>query len=47
MSAAATGYAQSKWVVEKLCQNAGEKVSLPVGVFRIGQMTGDSIKCIF
>ncbi|KAF9458834.1 L-aminoadipate-semialdehyde dehydrogenase [Collybia nuda] len=43
LSAGGTGYAQSKWVVEKLCQNAGEKVKLPVGVLRIGQMTGDSL----
>lgn len=45
-TAAGTGYAQSKWVVEKLCQNAGKKVGLPVGVLRIGQMTGDSVRYV-
>ena len=45
-SAAGTGYAQSKWVVEKLCQNAGKNVGLPVGVLRIGQMVGDSVQCV-
>ncbi|KAK7690571.1 hypothetical protein QCA50_005669 [Cerrena zonata] len=46
-TAAGTGYAQSKWVVEKICQNAGKRVGLPVGVLRIGQMTGDSVNGVW
>ncbi|KAK7454620.1 hypothetical protein VKT23_011373 [Stygiomarasmius scandens] len=46
-TAAGTGYAQSKWVVEKLCQNAAEIASLPVGVFRIGQMVGDTVNGVW
>ncbi|KAJ3895239.1 L-aminoadipate-semialdehyde dehydrogenase [Lentinula edodes] len=42
-TAAGTGYAQSKWVVEKLCQKAADATGLPVGVLRIGQMVGDSV----
>lgn len=43
-TAAGTGYAQSKWVVEKLCQKAADATGLPVGVLRIGQMVGDSVQ---
>ncbi|KAK0493925.1 L-aminoadipate-semialdehyde dehydrogenase [Armillaria luteobubalina] len=42
-TAAGTGYAQSKWVVEKLCECAAEKSGVPVSVLRIGQMAGDSV----
>ncbi|KAJ6496764.1 L-aminoadipate-semialdehyde dehydrogenase [Mycena vulgaris] len=42
-TAAGTGYARSKWVVEKLCQRAAESSGVPVGVLRIGQMVGDSV----
>ncbi|KAJ4473884.1 L-aminoadipate-semialdehyde dehydrogenase [Lentinula aciculospora] len=41
-TAAGTGYAQSKWVVEKLCQKAADITELSVGVLRISQMVGDS-----
>ncbi|KAL1669339.1 hypothetical protein GGF50DRAFT_123191 [Schizophyllum commune] len=40
-TAVGTGYARSKWVVEKLCQRAAEK-GVRVGVLRIGQMVGDT-----
>ncbi|KAL1746963.1 hypothetical protein HDZ31DRAFT_32891 [Schizophyllum fasciatum] len=40
-TAAGTGYARSKWVVERLCQRAAEK-GVRVGVLRIGQMVGDT-----
>lgn len=46
-TAAGTGYAQSKWVVEKLSEAAAQKTGLPVAVLRIGQMTGDSISGIW
>ncbi|EGO25232.1 putative aminoadipate reductase [Serpula lacrymans var. lacrymans S7.9] len=36
------GYAQSKWVTEKLCQIASQTTPLRAGVLRIGQMVGDS-----
>lgn len=42
-TAAGTGYARSKWVVEKLCQRAAAVSGVPVGVLRIGQMVGDSV----
>ncbi|KAJ7460644.1 L-aminoadipate-semialdehyde dehydrogenase [Mycena latifolia] len=42
-TAAGTGYARSKWVVEKLCQQAAANSGVPVGVLRIGQMVGDSV----
>ncbi|KAJ3777681.1 L-aminoadipate-semialdehyde dehydrogenase [Lentinula raphanica] len=46
-TAAGTGYAQSKWVVEKLCQKAAETTTLNVGVLRIGQMVGDSMNGVW
>ncbi|KIK50782.1 hypothetical protein GYMLUDRAFT_51012 [Collybiopsis luxurians FD-317 M1] len=46
-TAAGTGYAQSKWVVEKLCQRAAEGTELSVGVLRIGQMVGDSLNGVW
>ncbi|KAJ7281917.1 L-aminoadipate-semialdehyde dehydrogenase [Mycena rebaudengoi] len=46
-TAAGTGYARSKWVVEKLCQRAAETAGVPIGVLRIGQMVGDSISGIW
>ncbi|KAG1732264.1 putative aminoadipate reductase [Suillus paluster] len=36
------GYAQSKWVTEKLCQAASQQTPIRAGVLRIGQMVGDS-----
>ncbi|KIJ67974.1 hypothetical protein HYDPIDRAFT_83419 [Hydnomerulius pinastri MD-312] len=36
------GYAQSKWVTEKLCQIASHTTPMHTGVLRIGQMVGDS-----
>ncbi|KIY43648.1 acetyl-CoA synthetase-like protein [Fistulina hepatica ATCC 64428] len=41
-TAAGTGYARSKWVVEKLCEEAAQKTNVRVGVLRIGQIVGDS-----
>ncbi|KAJ3986293.1 L-aminoadipate-semialdehyde dehydrogenase [Lentinula detonsa] len=46
-TAASTGYAQSKWVVEKLCQKAAGTMGLTVGVLRIGQMVGDSVNGVW
>ncbi|KAG2059105.1 L-aminoadipate-semialdehyde dehydrogenase [Suillus hirtellus] len=36
------GYAQSKWITEKLCQVASQQTPIRTGVLRIGQMVGDS-----
>ncbi|KAG1723799.1 putative aminoadipate reductase [Suillus lakei] len=36
------GYAQSKWITEKLCQVASRQTPIRAGVLRIGQMVGDS-----
>jgi len=41
-TANATGYGRSKWVVEKLCQQAAQRTPLHVGVLRIGQLAGDT-----
>ncbi|KAJ7695061.1 L-aminoadipate-semialdehyde dehydrogenase [Mycena rosella] len=46
-TAAGTGYARSKWVVEKLCQRAAASSGVPVGVLRIGQMVGDSVSGVW
>ncbi|KAJ7257959.1 L-aminoadipate-semialdehyde dehydrogenase [Mycena haematopus] len=46
-TAADTGYARSKWVVEKLCQRAAASSGVPVGVLRIGQMVGDSVNGVW
>ncbi|KAJ7132141.1 L-aminoadipate-semialdehyde dehydrogenase [Mycena epipterygia] len=46
-TAAGTGYARSKWVVEKLCQRAAAGSGVPVGVLRIGQMVGDSVNGVW
>ncbi|KAJ7746849.1 L-aminoadipate-semialdehyde dehydrogenase [Mycena maculata] len=46
-TATGTGYARSKWVVEKLCQRAAAGSGVPVGVLRIGQMVGDSVNGIW
>ncbi|KAJ7173762.1 L-aminoadipate-semialdehyde dehydrogenase [Mycena filopes] len=46
-SAAGTGYARSKWVVERLCRRAAREAGVPVGVLRIGQMVGDSVTGIW
>ncbi|KAG1808219.1 L-aminoadipate-semialdehyde dehydrogenase [Suillus subaureus] len=36
------GYAQSKWITEKLCQVASQQTPIRTGVLRIGQMVGDT-----
>ncbi|ESK87402.1 l-aminoadipate-semialdehyde dehydrogenase [Moniliophthora roreri MCA 2997] len=46
-TAASTGYAQSKWVVEKLCERAAKEKNLRVGVLRIGQMVGDTVNGVW
>lgn len=49
-TAGGTGYAQSKWTTEKLCQRAadhGRACGFKVGVLRIGQMVGDSINGVW
>ncbi|KAJ7493419.1 L-aminoadipate-semialdehyde dehydrogenase [Mycena galericulata] len=46
-TAAGTGYAQSKWVAEKLCQRAAATSGVPAGVLRIGQMVGDSVNGVW
>lgn len=46
-TAAGTGYARSKWVVEKLLERAGAHApGLTVGALRIGQMVGDTEQCV-
>jgi thioester reductase-like protein len=45
-SAGGTGYARSKWTVERLMKVASERTALRVGVLRIGQMVGDTAKCV-
>jgi len=42
-TASSTGYARSKWVVEKLCQQVASSSGAPVRILRIGQMVGDSV----
>lgn len=37
-----TGYAQSKWVAEKLVAQARER-GVPVAIYRLGTITGDSV----
>ncbi|KZT19362.1 acetyl-CoA synthetase-like protein [Neolentinus lepideus HHB14362 ss-1] len=41
--AAGTGYARSKWVVERICERAAQEKGVTVGVLRIGQMVGDTV----
>lgn len=43
-TASSTGYARSKWVVEKLCERAAKETPVNVGVLRIGQLVGDTEK---
>jgi thioester reductase-like protein len=45
-TAGGMGYGQSKWVVEKIMERVGEKKGAKVGVFRIGQLVGDSQKLV-
>jgi len=42
-TASSTGYARSKWVVEKLCQQVAASSGASVRILRIGQMVGDSV----
>lgn len=37
-----TGYAQSKYIVEKVTQNASAKLGIPVRMLRVGQLCGDT-----
>lgn len=37
------GYAQSKWVTEKLCEIVSDETPLHAGVLRVGQMVGDTV----
>ncbi|KAN0090779.1 hypothetical protein V8E55_004345 [Tylopilus felleus] len=41
------GYAQSKWVTEKLCQIAARTTPMRTAVLRIGQMVGDTANGIW
>ncbi|KAG8213592.1 L-aminoadipate-semialdehyde dehydrogenase [Butyriboletus roseoflavus] len=41
------GYAQSKWVTEKLCQIAARTTPMHTAVLRIGQMVGDTTNGIW
>lgn len=43
-TAAPMGYGRSKWVVEKICEQAALTTRARVGVFRIGQLVGDTEK---
>ena len=42
LNALGTGYAQSKFIVERMCQDAYDYLRLPVMVLRLGQMYGHS-----
>ncbi|OCH84283.1 L-aminoadipate-semialdehyde dehydrogenase [Obba rivulosa] len=42
-----TGYAQSKWVAEKICERAANMDIIDVGVLRIGQLAGDTVNGIW
>ena len=39
-SAAPTGYAESKWIAEQLCQHAATELNVPCTVLRLGQIAG-------
>ncbi|KAK7713952.1 putative NRPS-like protein biosynthetic cluster [Botryosphaeria dothidea] len=41
-AAAAMGYAQSKWVTERVCAAASEQTGIATRLLRIGQIVGDS-----
>lgn len=43
-AASPLGYSRSKWVAERICQNAADRTSLRgrIAVFRVGQLSGDS-----
>ncbi|KAF4336661.1 NRPS-like enzyme [Fusarium beomiforme] len=45
--ASRTGYSRSKYVAEQICAKASEKVGLPVGMVRIGQIVGGTVHCIW
>ncbi|KAH8803282.1 male sterility protein [Xylogone sp. PMI_703] len=40
--ALSTGYAQSKYVVERLTQSASSKLNIPVTILRVGQLCGST-----
>jgi NAD(P)-dependent dehydrogenase (short-subunit alcohol dehydrogenase family) len=46
VTAGGMGYGQSKWVVEKICERAAKETKARVGVLRIGQLVGDTEKCV-
>lgn len=39
-----TGYGQSKWVAEQICERAASLDAVCIGVLRIGQLVGDTQK---
>ena len=41
-----TGYGRGKWVVEKLAERAARATPLHVGILRIGQLVGDTQRCV-
>jgi len=43
-SSAVMGYGQSKWVCERIIEHVGQEGGGRMGVFRIGQMVGDTEK---
>lgn len=43
-TAAGMGYGRSKWTVEKILEKAAKEKQATVGVFRIGQLVGDTEK---
>jgi thioester reductase-like protein len=48
-SASPLGYSRSKWVAEKICQEAHERTILRgrIGVVRVGQLAGDSMSGVW
>ena len=40
-SALGAGYPESKWVAEQVLYNVAERAGVPVGVVRLGQISGD------
>ena len=41
------GYGRSKWVVEKVCERAAAEKHASVGIFRIGQLAGDTVNGVW
>ncbi len=40
-SALGTGYAESKWIAERMVFNVGQSAGIPTIVVRLGQVSGD------